>query len=398
MIYVILLITLTYAVSFSLGILLEKYLKMPWMFSALFFGIVLSFFNLFEKTLESEIFQVLSNLGMLFLLFIIGFNLETEKMKKFGKEIVKGSLLIVGLEAVTITCILYFIFPAEVNHSPLIALITALSFATVGEAILVPILAKFNIIKTNFGQLTLGIGTFDDILEVLTILLLPFLPTLIPNAQITGFPDPLYVVLSLICISLLTVIFVKIAVRVRTTIKKNGDLNFIRPLAILLVLFSFVALGGFVFEGLMAVGAISGGIAVKQILPKEKLRDDENAVNFLSYVFLSPIFFLSIGTHVSLTAIVFSPLLIVLLWLGAKGSKLLASYLLFNKALGKRYSLLMGLGLSVRFSTGLIVQYALFSCGLISLELYSALVITAVLMKPVVLFIYSKELSRNRPS
>jgi hypothetical protein len=72
--------------------------------------------------------------------------------------------------------------------------------------------------------------------------------------------------------------------------------------------------------------------------------------------------------------------------------------LLFKKSLGKKHSLLMGLGLSIRFSTGLIVQYALFSCGLISIGLYSALVVTAVLMKPVVLFIYSQALSRDKPS
>jgi len=89
---------------------------------------------------------------MLILLFVIGFNLEIDKMKKFGREIVKGSLLIIGLEAITITNLLCFVFPSEVNHSPLVALIAALSFATVGEAILVPILAKFNLIKTNFGS------------------------------------------------------------------------------------------------------------------------------------------------------------------------------------------------------------------------------------------------------
>jgi Kef-type K+ transport system membrane component KefB len=334
---------------------------------------------------------------MLFLLFIIGFNLEIDKMRKFGKEIAKGSLLIISLEAATITSILYFVFPAEVNNSLLVALITALSFATVGEAILVPILAKFNLIKTNFGQLTLGIGTLDDILEVLTILLLPFLPTLIPNIVIQGFPDPMFVILDLIGITVVTVVFVKVGNKIRHSIKKNGDLDFIRPLGILLVFFAFIAFGGFVFESLMAVSAIFGGIAVKEMLPKEKRRDDENNVNFVGYVLLAPIFFLGIGSHVSLDAVVLSPLLLVMLWLGAKGSKLLASYLLFNKSLGKRHSLLMGLGLSIRFSTGLIVQFALFSCGLISIGLYSTLVLTAVLMKPVVLIIYSQALAKNPP-
>ncbi len=39
---VFLVIAATYAVSLGAGLLLEKYLRMPWMFAALFFGMVLS--------------------------------------------------------------------------------------------------------------------------------------------------------------------------------------------------------------------------------------------------------------------------------------------------------------------------------------------------------------------
>ncbi len=76
---VLLVIAATYAVSLGAGLLLEKYLRMPWMFAALFFGMVLSSFNLFELTLEGEAFRVFANLGTLFLLFMIGFSLETAR-------------------------------------------------------------------------------------------------------------------------------------------------------------------------------------------------------------------------------------------------------------------------------------------------------------------------------
>lgn len=114
-------------------------------------------------------------------------------------------------------------------------------------------------------------------------------------------------------------------------------------------------------------------------------------------IFLSPFFFLSIGVNVSVTSLLAYPLMIVLIWIVAKGSKLLASYLLFGKILGSRYSLLLGLGLSVRFSTSLIVQYVLLNSGLISLALYSALVATALLMKPVILGTLSWALSKGKP-
>ena len=74
--YALLLIAVTCAVSLGFGLLLEKYLKMPWMFAALFFGMIHSSFNVFELTLKDEPFQLFATLGMLFLLFMIGFNLR----------------------------------------------------------------------------------------------------------------------------------------------------------------------------------------------------------------------------------------------------------------------------------------------------------------------------------
>jgi len=395
--YALLLIAVTYAVSLGFGILLEKYLRMPWMFAALFFGMILSSFGIFESTLKDGPFQLFATLGMLFLLFIIGFNLDIGRMKRFQREIFKGSILIVVFEACTVGSLLYFVFPTDVSSSPLIAIITALSFATVGEAILLPILAKFGIIKTNFGQLTLGIGTLDDILEMLALVLIPFLPTFLPKSQIQGFPNPLVVLLDLAGIMLLTLILMKLGGRIRSILRNSWNFEFLRPLMILLVFFSFVVLGGFIFESLAAISAIFGGIVARSLLPKERLRTDERAVNFLGYIFLSPLFFLSVGAKVSITSIIIYPLLIILIWFVAKGSKLLASYLLFRQLLGTKYSLLLGLGLSVRFSTSLIVTYVLLNSGLISLALYSALVATAILMKPVILSIYSWVLSKGKP-
>ena len=97
--YVFLLIAVTFAFSLGIGFLLEKYLRMPWMFSSLFLGIIFSSFGLFQATIQDETFNVLSTMGMLFLLFMIGFNLEIGQMKRFGKQILKGAILIVTLEA-----------------------------------------------------------------------------------------------------------------------------------------------------------------------------------------------------------------------------------------------------------------------------------------------------------
>jgi len=394
---VLLLICITYGVSLVFGFLLQKYLKIPWMFAALFFGIVLSVFGFFAPSIESESFQLLATLGMLVILFMIGFNLDLKEIKKLGKQIFIGTISIISLEGLLGSLLLYFGFPALVSNSYLVALITALSFATVGEAVLLPILSEFNVLNTTFGQLTLGIGTFDDIIEVLMLAIIAALPALLPKAQVQSFPDPLLILSALGGLLILTLVMTKLANKLKNILRKNSNMPYVHSLLILLVFFSFAALGGFVFESLAAVGAILGGIVARQLLPEKTLNEDEKAINFIGYIFLSPLFFLSIGADVSLTSLFIYPLLIVFLLIVANTSKYITSFMLFRKMLGNKYSLLLGVGLGVRFSTSLIVQSILFSSGYISLALYSALIATAIIMKPIIIGIYSWGLSTGRP-
>ena len=394
---VLLLICITYGVSLVFGFLLQKYLKIPWMFAALFFGIVLSVFGFFAPSIESESFQLLATLGMLVILFMIGFNLDLKEIKKLGKQIFIGTISIISLEGLLGSLLLYFGFPALVSNSYLVALITSLSFATVGEAVLLPILSEFNVLNTTFGQLTLGIGTFDDIIEVLMLAIIAALPALLPKAQVQSFPDPLLILSALGGLLILTLVMTKLANKLKNILRKNSNMPYVHSLLILLVFFSFAALGGFVFESLAAVGAILGGIVARQLLPEKTLNEDEKAINFIGYIFLSPLFFLSIGADVSLTSLFIYPLLVVFLLIVANTSKYITSFLLFRKMLGTKYSLLLGVGLGVRFSTSLIVQFILFSSGYISLALYSALIATAIIMKPIIIGIYSWGLSTGRP-
>ncbi|MGQ9625032.1 MAG: cation:proton antiporter [Candidatus Bathycorpusculaceae bacterium] len=394
---VLLLIVISYGVSLVFGYILEKYLRMPWMFASLFFGLALSATGMFRNTIESDVFKLLQSLGMYFLLFIIGFNLDFRKMDKLKKYVVLGAITIIIFEGLFGSLVLYFIFPIEVSNSYFVALITSLSFATVGEAILLPILAEFKIIGTTFGQLTLGIGTLDDVIEVLMLAAVAVLPGFIPMEQVQMVPNPLSILFGLACLLLLTLVLIKFGRSIRKILENNHLPSFVFALLTVFLCFSFIALGSYVYESLAAVGAIFGGMVLRGLLPKERLYQNERAVEFLGYVFLSPIFFLSVGASVSLETILVSPLMIAVLLLVANTSKYLASFLFFRRLLGVKYALLLGVGLGIRFSTSLIVQFILLKSGLITLTLYSALVATAIVLKPIVIGVYSWALSKEKP-
>lgn len=205
------------------------------MFAALFFGLGLSATGLFKSIIESEVFLTLQNMGMFLLLFLIGFNLNFKKIAKMRRHIVACALLIVGFEGLFVSLILYFLFPAYVSYSYIIAFITALSFATVGEAVLLPILAEFKIVKTDFGQLTLGIGTMDDIIEVLMLTSVIALPRFISMPQVDGLPSPSEVLLGLVCILVFTAGLLKVARLVKRLLEENNPPSFVFFILTLLV-------------------------------------------------------------------------------------------------------------------------------------------------------------------
>ena len=137
---------LSIALAFTLffGRFIQK-IRVPWVFSALFLGLILSLKNPFIEITSSSTFSFLSDLGMYFLLFIIGLELNIKEIRRQGKLILKLSFSLVIAESILGSLFIHYVFNIPWGMSILVAS----SFATVGEAILIPILDEFKIIKTK---------------------------------------------------------------------------------------------------------------------------------------------------------------------------------------------------------------------------------------------------------
>lgn len=173
-----LLATVTCLVIITIGNAVNKHLRLPWMFTVVVFGMILSALGLFQDTMEGENFQFLARLGMLFFLFTIGIDLDMGQIRKLGRYIVGGDLLLTLTEGTLLGLFLYLVFPEFVSNSFLVAFVCGIAFGTVGEVVLLAILKEFGLEKTRFGQLALGIGVFDDIFEILALATIVILPTL----------------------------------------------------------------------------------------------------------------------------------------------------------------------------------------------------------------------------
>ncbi len=367
--------------TFLFGREIER-IKVPWIFAALFLGFLLAMYNPFSEITSSSEFQFLANLGMYFLLFVIGFELDLKKLKEQGRFIFKATFFIILFEAFFGTLVVHFVFGVDW----MVAIVVALSFATVGEAILIPILDEFKIVNTKLGQTIIGIGTLDDIIEIIALLLMIFL---VDTTFSISYVEMDYTLFGMVLLFFLAYGLTKIGKGARRFLFTNIETLF---LFVVFIFFLFLGVGE--YADAMAVAAILAGISIKTFVPAERLKFIESEIKTMCYGFFAPIFFLWVGMTMDVSYLFMSPLLVVLVVAVSKGTKLFASWLIGKKELGSKKSILLGLGLSVRFSTSIIIIKILFENNLVGIGLYSVIIASSIVFKFIIPPLFSNLLSK----
>lgn len=391
---ILLLGIITYLVIIFIGYWVNKYLHMPWMFTVVILGLTLSAVGLFQEVMHSENFLFLSKMGMLFFLFTIGVDLEMDKIRQMGKYIVIGDILLTLTEGFTLALLFYFVFPQFVYHSFPVALLAGIAFGTVGEVILLAILKEFGLESTRFGQLALGIGVFDDIFEIAALAIIVALPQLINNGVTASSMRSSFEILGiLILIFIATFLFSIVGRLLKNSFEKIPNNSFIIPFAIFLMIFSFMYFSSIFNENMVVIAAIFSGISVKQFFPGRLIEQYKKQIFFIGNIFLGPFFFLSLGSKISFDSLLSYPFFILTIILISLAVRISISYLLFNKLLGKKQSAVLGVGLCAKFSTSVVSENILFTSGLIAAPLYSAIMAAFILMKPIIIGVFSRSVA-----
>ncbi len=373
-------IAMAFLFTFFVGHIVEK-IRVPWIFAALLLGSLLAFYNPFETITSSDSFVFLAQLGMYFLLFIIGFEINLGEMMKRGSFIVKSTIFIIFLEGIIGTIFITLVF----GYDPLISFIVALSFATVGEALLVPILHEFKMINTPLGQTIIGVGTLDDVIEVLALIMVVFMV----GAGTHNHVDVSIIILSLVIMFLLTFVLMRFKKEGRQFKYANIESIFLFSL---FVLFLFLGVG--MYADTTALAALLAGIALGNFLPKSRLALIEKEIKAVCYGLFAPLFFIWVGSTLDIGYVMAFPLLIIAITLVSNGAKILGSLIMGRKEFGIRRSIILGVALSVRFSTSIIIVKILFDNGIIGSDLYSVIVASTIVFKFLVPVLLSYLLQR----
>ena len=394
---ILLIMAVVHLLIVTVGYVVNRFLRLPWMFTVVVSGMVFSALGLFSEVRASTNFQFLAQMGMLFFLFTIGIDLDLSRIREVGSQIVVGNILMTLTEGICLGLFFYLVLPSFVNGSFWVALLAGLAFGTVGEVVLVAILQEFGLEKTRFGQLALGIGVLDDVFELLVLAIIVALPAFV-NQDGAGDPwrTSIAIPLTLGGVIGATWLLARLGRFIRPALEGIKNDHAVIPPLIFLILFSFTYFSSRGYEGVGLVGAIFSGIGVVKILPPKLMMKYKRPVFFVGKVFLGPFFFLSLGGGMSFESLLTYPLLVLAIMAICLATRMAVSYALFHRLLGKRPSLAMGVGLTSKFSTSIISENLLLSAGLIAQPLYSAMMAAFILLKPVIVGVFSRELAISR--
>ncbi|OQX74120.1 MAG: ATPase [Campylobacteraceae bacterium 4484_4] len=362
-------LSLIFFLTFAFGSLLAR-VRIPVILSALFVGMGLHYLPLFEHISQipqlKEIFDFLSNLGVLFLLLYIGLQIEMKKMVESSRDIIWLTVLNTVFPFVLGMAVMF-----AFGYGPMIAFVIGMTRMPTAEAVIVPILDEFKMIKSRIGTFIIGAGVLDDVIEVFLVGFVSVWIGVRAGEGQGGFVVLTFGILSFILFSY--IFYAYFAKIVHRFIPKSTSNLLIFALMILFVF------GGFSekTEIGMVVGAITAGVVLRPILEKAGKNGTfvSKTISTVSYGFFGIIFFFWIGFNIDLGGLLKEPVLAIALYLAGTIGKLLGVFLMVPmKKLTFEEALTIGVGLDARLTTEIIVAQLLFSSGIIDLTLFTALV------------------------
>jgi len=317
------------------------------------------------------------------LLFIIGFEIDLHKIRKRSGFIFKSATVIIALEAMVGGVVIHEIF----RQGWLVSLLVAFSFATVGEAVLVPILDEYGILNSKLGQVLVGLGTVDDLVEVVVLVIAVSLVDLAGQRNIG------LVVGALSLLMLVTTAILKFEEQGERFKFHKVETLF---LFVLFMLFLFVGIGRWADAG--SLGALLAGIVVRNMISRSRLKLIESELKAMCYGLFAPIFFFWVGLSLKLEVLIkYFPYVLVVMAVSA-GLKMLGSAITGRKQFSWKEIVLLGTGLSVRFSTSIVIIKILFEHGLLSEAVYGVMVTSSIGFTFLVPIVFSRLINSWRAS
>ena len=394
-------------VSLSLAYLcaeIVRRLGLPRVVGQISAGLILGIPLIKEYLFVNQNIQILSflgNLGIVLLFYYVG--LETN-IKNFTKNI--NEFILVSLFNTLIPLILGFLVMKFLfDFSILVSLIIGISLAVSAQSVSLDILDELKLLKSKIGRLIIGSGAVDDVIELILV------GILFSIFHVAGSKPTLTKLLIDILYFLIIIIIARLWV-IPHGLKffdrqKSSTSRFTGALLLVLLIASLAEFFGI---GLL-IGAMIAGILVRQTImkditiPDQEEHDIAKSLHIISFGFLIPLFFVSVGLQVDLSLLLeefwFILLLLAIALGGTIGGSMLGVVLSGGTA---KEGFKLGWGLRPKGDIELVIASLALATKIISNDVFTALVILSLLttiiapimLKYLVTRTKSKNLKRTR--
>ncbi len=362
-------LSFVFVLTYTFGHLLSKF-RIPNILAALFVGMALSYtpFSVFihSVTAFESTFSFLADLGVLFLLFYIGLQIELGQMRQSSTQIIWLTVLntVIPFFFGLLAMLLY-------GYGWAIALVIGMTRMPTAEAVIVPILDEFKMIKTRVGTYIIGAGVLDDIIEVILVGIVSVWIGTKTGQSHGGVAGLLAGIFVFMLVSWAFYRWIPYLMQ-----KWEPENLSTLMLFSLVILFGFGGFGEYVELG-MVVGAITAGVIMRPLFEREEHKGEmlTQTTQTLSYGFFGVLFFFWVGFNADMEGFVQEPLLAIVLYLAGTLGKLFGVLLMVPmKKMGLREAIIVGVGLDARLTTEIIVAQLLYSAAIIDLKLFTALI------------------------
>ena len=238
----------------SLVIFIFNKLKLPSVIGFLLTSIIVGPYALGLIT-NINIIEILTEIGVILLLFIIGMEFSIKKLLKIKNIVLLGGAMQVGITILVVVGILHFFTHIPYNQAVFIEFLVSLS----STAIILKVLQENDQVETHHGKISLGILIFQDLIIVPMMLFVPFL-----SGETTNVWNELLLMLAKTT-ALLGVTFILARWVIQYVLHKIAVSNSQELFLIAIIVFGLAIVSFSAWLGLsLALGAFLAGLAISE--------------------------------------------------------------------------------------------------------------------------------------
>lgn len=322
--------------------------------------------------LHTEMISIFAEIGVILLMFLAGLESDLDKLKKYLKPSVMVALFGILLPMIFLSGAAH-LFDITWKEAIFIGVI----FSATSVSISVQVLKEYKRLDTAEGSVTLGAAVVDDIAVVLIVSLFSAFLNMDSGSSSVGGIGLLWDLLGTKILFFLGLfLFAKFILKPLISLTKKIVAVEIETALGLVLCFAFA-----IIAQKVGMSDVIGAFFIGLLLSKHEVKHNiEHNTSVIGYSLFIPVFFVSIGLDIELSAFKEYAVLIIVFTVLATLTKLIGGYLGGRLThLDRDQSLIVGAGMVSRGEMALIIVKMGENLGLVSAGHYSAIVVAVIL-------------------